>query len=360
MLEVGGITETVSVVSETSQLNTTDASVGNALSREQIRNLPVEAQNVVQLLSLQPGAVFIPTSNPATDDPRYGSVAGARADQQSVTLDGIDVNDPQIPTAYTSAVRMTQEALQEFRVSTSNYNADMGRSSGPQVSLVTRSGTNQFDGSAYWTFRRTATSSNEYFLELSQLAAGQESKAPKLDKDIFGGSFGGPIQQQPAVLLCQPREPERTERDAGDAQRAVELVPRRRADVSVRGRRRRAPAAACAASPNTHTVPAGWYGMTPAEIAAIDPLGIGPSQAALHVFPPVSRRRTIPAATAATSWTIASPRRSRTLLQVHQPRRLQGRREPQLLRPLRQAGRHHQHPPQFPDLDPRRQRLFNN
>ena len=114
-------------------------------------------------------------------------MGGARADQQSVTLDGIDVNDPQLATAYTSAIRMTQEALQEFRVSTSNYNAEMGRSSGPQVSLVTRSGTNQFDGSGYWNFRRTATSTNEYFLELSQTAAGQPSKAPKLDKDIFGG-----------------------------------------------------------------------------------------------------------------------------------------------------------------------------
>ena len=57
-LEVGGITETVSVVSQVSHLNTTDASVGNVLSREQIRSLPVEAQNVVHLLSLQPGAVF--------------------------------------------------------------------------------------------------------------------------------------------------------------------------------------------------------------------------------------------------------------------------------------------------------------
>ncbi len=67
-----------------------------------------------------------------------------------MTLDGIDVNDPQLQAAYTSAVRVTQEALQEFRVSTSNYGAEAGRSSGPQVSLVTRSGTNQFNGSGYW------------------------------------------------------------------------------------------------------------------------------------------------------------------------------------------------------------------
>ena len=107
VLELGGVAETVEVVSETTHLNTTDASLGNPISREQIRNLPVEAQNVVHLLSLQPGAVFVPVQNAQTVDPRYGAVAGARADQQNVTLDGVDVNDAQLQTAYTSAIRMT-------------------------------------------------------------------------------------------------------------------------------------------------------------------------------------------------------------------------------------------------------------
>src|SRR3990170_5446307 len=134
------------------------------MNQQTIDRLPVEARNAVHLLSLQPGATFIPTTNANTVDPRYGSVAGARADQQNVTLDGVDVNDPQLQAAYTSAVRMTQEALQEFRVSTSNYGAESGRSSGAQVSLVTKSGTNQYTGSAYWYLRRTDTSTNEYFL----------------------------------------------------------------------------------------------------------------------------------------------------------------------------------------------------
>src|SRR5687768_288306 len=282
-LEVGGVAETVSVVSETTHLNTTDASVGNVMSREQIRSLPVEAQNVVHLLSLQPGAIFIPTSNPATVDPRYGSVAGARADQQSVTLDGIDVNDPQNQTAYTSAIRMTQEALQEFRVSTSNYNAEMGRSSGPQVSLVTRSGTNQFDGSAYWNFRRTATSTNEYFLELSQKAAGQPSKAPKLDKDIFGGSFGGPLRRNRLFFfanleqLKEQSESPVTRNVPSNSMRDGVLIYQCAVAALCPGGSVRGVA-------NNHTIPAGWYGMTPAEIAAIDPLGIGPSRAALEYF----------------------------------------------------------------------------
>jgi hypothetical protein len=283
VLELGTVAETVEVVSAAAHINTTDASLGNSISREQIRNLPVEAQNVVHLLSLQPGAVFVPVQNAATVDPRYGAVAGARADQQNVTLDGVDVNDAQLQTAYTSALRMTQEALQEFRVSTSNYNADSGRSSGPQVSLVTRSGTNQFDGSGYWTFRRTATSSNEYFLKLSQVLAGRESVPPKLDKDIYGGSFGGPIRRNRLFFFGNlERLKEQSETPV------VRSVPSNSFRDGVL-MYQCAVAALCPGGPvrgfaNTHTVPSGWYGMTPAEIQGIDVLGIGPSRAASQYF----------------------------------------------------------------------------
>jgi hypothetical protein len=282
-LELGGVTETVQVTSEVPIVNTTDASLGNALSPQQIRSLPVEAQNVVHLLSLQPGAVFIPVTNPATADPRYGSVAGARADQQNVTLDGIDVNDPQNQTAYTSAVRMTQESLQEFRVSTATYNADMGRSSGPQVTLVTRSGGNTFDGSAYWTFRRTATSSNEYFLKLAQLGSGRESEPPKLDKDIFGGSFGGPIRRNRLFFFGNFER--LNEQSESPVVRAVPSNSFRDGVLLYRC----AVAALCPGGSvqgfsRSHAVPSGWYGMSPSEIAAIDPLGIGPSRAASTYF----------------------------------------------------------------------------
>lgn len=284
VLELGGLTETVQVVSETTTLNTTDASLGNALSREQIQALPVEAQNVVHLLSLQPGAVFIPVNiNSDPEDSRYGSVSGARADQQNVTLDGIDVNDPQNQTAYTSAVRVTQEALQEFRVSTSTYSADMGRSSGPQVSLVTRSGGNQFDGSAYWTFRRTATSSNEYFLKLAQLGSGKPSEPPKLDKDIFGGSFGGPIRRNRLFFFANFER--LREQSETPVTRGVPSDSFRDGVLKYRC----AVAAACPGGSvqgltRSHSVPSGWFGMTPAQLAALDPLGIGPNRAALSYF----------------------------------------------------------------------------
>jgi hypothetical protein len=282
-LALGGLAESITVTEATPIINTTDASVGATMSRETIERLPVEARNVVHLLSLQPGAVFIPSTNPNTVDPRYGSVAGARADQQNVTLDGVDVNDPQLQSAYTSAVRMTQEALQEFRVSTSNYGAEAGRSSGPQVSLVTRSGTNRYDGSAYWFLRRTDTSSNEYFLKLSQVLAKEESKAPKLDKDTWGGSLGGPIRRN-RMFFFGNFEGLR-EKSESPVVRAVPSDSFRDGILMYQC----AVASACPGGSvqglrGSHQVPAGWYGLSPAEIAALDPLGIGPSVAASQYF----------------------------------------------------------------------------
>ena len=125
-LSVGGVEESVQVLAEAPAINTTDASLGNVIKEAQIMNLPLEARNPVGLLSLQTGVVYIPRSNPDTVDPRYGAVSGARADQSNVTLDGIDVNDGQNQSAFTSVLRLTLDSVQEFRVTTSSYGADGG------------------------------------------------------------------------------------------------------------------------------------------------------------------------------------------------------------------------------------------
>jgi len=281
-LEVGALAEQVVVQGESKLINTSGASLGNTISREQIRALPIEARNVVHLLSLQPGAVFIPVPNFDTlsrrDDPRYGSVSGSRADQQTVTLDGVDVNDSQMQTGYTSAVRVTPDALQEFRVSTSNYGAEFGRSSGAQVSLVTRSGGNDYTGSAYYFARRTATSSNEYFLKLSQVLANQPSEPPKLDKNIFGGAIGGPIRRNKLFFFGNfegLRENSETP--------IVRNVPSSSFRDGVLMYRCFTPAECPGGSvqgfASSHPVAAGWYGLSPSQLAALDPLGIGPSRA---------------------------------------------------------------------------------
>lgn len=183
-LEIGAVSETVNVTSGAdAPLNTTDASIGNAFGNRTIQQLPLNARNVVGLLSLQPGVT------------RSGYVNGGRADQANVTLDGVDVNEQQrgldvvSDEAFASVLRSTQDSLQEFRVTTTNPNADAGRSSGAQVSLVTRSGSNDYHGSLFYYHRNTATTANDFFNN----AAGVER--PQLLRNIFGGALGGPIKK---------------------------------------------------------------------------------------------------------------------------------------------------------------------
>src|SRR5690606_14419318 len=219
------------------------------------------------LLSLQSGVVYIPRNNPETTfDPRFGSVSGARADQANVTLDGIDVNDNQNQTAFTSVLRTTLDSVQEFRVTTSSYGADSGRSSGPQVSLVTKSGTNNIAGSAYFATRDTRFSSNEYFLKLSQVAAGDPSEPPLLDKNIYGGAIGGPILKNKLFYFFNYERLD--EQRETPVERAVPSGSMRDGVLIYRC----ATGAACPGGSvqgftGTHAVPAGSYGMSPADIS---------------------------------------------------------------------------------------------
>jgi len=136
-------------------VNTQDATLGNNFDSRQLTDLPSEGRDPVSILSLQPGVVYIGNQVNRDDDSRSGSVNGARSDQTNVTLDGLDDNDQLNGYAFTGAMRATLDSLQEFRVTTSNYDAASGRSSGAQVNLVTKSGTNNFHGSVYEYHRPT-------------------------------------------------------------------------------------------------------------------------------------------------------------------------------------------------------------
>ena len=177
-------------------VNTVDATIGNAFNERQVSALPLEGRNVVELLSLQPGVTFLgKNTGNSDDDSRSGSVNGARGDQSNVTLDGVDVNDQDKGYAFTSVLRITQDSIQEFRVTTSNPNADGGRGSGAQVTLITKSGTNQFHGSAYEYNRNALFTANDWFNKQTQLASGEPNKQLPLIRNIFGASLGGPIRK---------------------------------------------------------------------------------------------------------------------------------------------------------------------
>jgi hypothetical protein len=217
-LKIGATNETVTVTGEAPAINSVDASIGNSFDEVQVKQLPLEGRNVPDLLSLQAGVAY--TGNRIGDkdqDTRNGAVNGARSDQSNVTLDGVDVNDQSNGYAFTSVLPVTQDSVEEFRVTTTNYGADQGQGSGAQVALVTKSGTNAFHGSAYEYLRNTVTSANDYLVKQSELNIGLPNKPLQLNRNIFGVSIGGPVRKDRLFFFVnyegtREREQQRAER----------------------------------------------------------------------------------------------------------------------------------------------------
>jgi len=194
-LAVQSSTVTVDVSASAQTLNTTDATLGNSADNVEIQALPSETRNVPDLLSLQPGVLYLQSPGFGAGDSRSGAVNGGRSDQSNVTLDGLDDNDQVGGFAFTGVLRSTQDSTEEFRVVTGGGNADAGRSSGAQISMVTKSGTNTFHGAAYEYNRPTITVANDWFNKNAQAQGNLPNIPGKEIRNIFGADFGGPIKK---------------------------------------------------------------------------------------------------------------------------------------------------------------------
>ena len=180
----------------------------------------MEGRNVPDLLSLQPGVLYLGRVINQNSDSRSGAVAGARSDQSNVTLDGLDNNDQTNGYAFTGVLRSTLDSTKEFRVTTTNANADAGRSSGAQVSLVTKSGTNQFRGSLYEYNRNTLAVANNWFNKQAEIREGLPNVPGKLIRNTFGGTIGGPIRKDQLFVFFN-YEGQRT----AENQQITQVVP---------------------------------------------------------------------------------------------------------------------------------------
>lgn len=189
----------IDVSAETESINTTDATIGNAINNQTIMQLPSDARNPQTLLALQPGVLYI--GNTTSADSRNGVVSGARPDQTNITLDGLDNNNQISPAAFTGVLRTTLDATEEFRVTTSNANADTGRSSGGQINLVTRSGTNSIHGALYEYNRSNIFEANDWFIKQGQLSSGLPNTPPKLIRNTYGARVGGPLKKDKVFLF---------------------------------------------------------------------------------------------------------------------------------------------------------------
>ena len=154
-----------------------DSSVGNTIERQRLLLLPNLTRDASTLLAAAAG------------HDRNGFVTGARTDQSTYSVDGIDVSDNVIGTTFRTAVPTPAESIEEFRMTVANPNATFGRSSGAQVSYVTKRGTNSFDGSVYTYLQDETWNATPW--DTNRL----NQPKPPLEDNRFGGSFGGPLIQ---------------------------------------------------------------------------------------------------------------------------------------------------------------------
>jgi outer membrane receptor protein involved in Fe transport len=187
VLEVGSTAESLTVTGTVAQVETVTGTIREVVDEKRITELPLNGRNPVQLLLLVPGVVTGPASGSLS---RNNGVAvnGARATGTNYLLDGGDNNDPQ---EGVSAVTPNPDALEEFSVLTNNFSAEYGRNSGAVVNAVTKSGTNQFHGSAFEFLRNDALDARSFF---------GISKS-KLRRNQFGGTFGGPVVRNRAFVF---------------------------------------------------------------------------------------------------------------------------------------------------------------
>jgi hypothetical protein len=283
-LDIGSTAETVEVSAQAVTLNTSDASLGTAFSENQIKQLPIESRNVPDLLSLQAGVTYTGNRSDINKDidSRNGAVNGAHSDQSNITLDGVDVNDETRGYAFTSVLPVSLDSVQEFRVTTSNYNADSGRSSGAQVSLVTKSGTNDFHGSLYEYHRNTITSANDYFVKQAELQSGDANEAPKLIRNIFGASVGGPIWKNRLFFFANFEGYRQAEQNS-----VVRIVPSAAMRDGIMQYQCDDPTACPGGtvqglSGATYNVAPGNQGISPTQLQALDPLHLGANPVVLN------------------------------------------------------------------------------
>ena len=193
-LEPGDIAESVTVQASAELVQTaTSGNFGNTVEERPLEALPIvgnRGRNPLTFILFQPGVVEGANTGGGIH------VHGARDRAFNFTLDGIDANDTTAGGSNFTPIRTNPDALTQFQVITSNFNADNGRSSGAQVNLVTRSGTNEFHGNVFEFYQTPRFHANEYVNTINtRLVNGQRvpTDRPQFVQHVFGGSLGGPV-----------------------------------------------------------------------------------------------------------------------------------------------------------------------
>jgi hypothetical protein len=187
-LAIGGLSDTVQVTAEAPLLQTDSSTVSTLVTQNEVQDLPVNGRNFIRLVQLIPGAnegaANALSSGNRPDDRRQTSaisINGASDNQNNLLIDGMDNNERAIGTI---GVKPSMDAIAEVRVQTNMYPAEVGRTAGGVVNLLTKSGTNAFHGSAFGFLRDDRFDSRDYFAK----------QDPILKQKQFGATLGGPVR----------------------------------------------------------------------------------------------------------------------------------------------------------------------
>ena len=184
-MRVGGVQESITVSADAPVVETTRSSMASTVNETMIENLPVNGRNFLDFAVTTPGV---------SKDSRFGDIsfAGLRGTLNSLVVDGADNNNTFFGqslgrTGDRSSYQFSQDAVKEFQINSNAYSAEYGRAGGAVINVVTKSGTNEFDGSAFFFYRDKALRSKDYIEELNNRAKGP------YQFDQYGTSVGGPI-----------------------------------------------------------------------------------------------------------------------------------------------------------------------
>ena len=222
VLEVGAITDAVTVNAEASVLQTENAVVGQVIDNRYTTQIPLNGRDFSQLLLLSPGTTTRPggfdlSVGSATGSSGSGIAIGGRDSQNNFTLDGASNNARQFGNI---AMRPSIDAIQEFKVQTNSYTADLGQAAFGQVSLITKSGTNSLHGSLFEFWRNNVFDARNTFLP----------KPSRLNRNQFGGAAGGPIWHNKSFFFVNYEQ--HTERRGVESFRSVPVQAWRDGDFS--------------------------------------------------------------------------------------------------------------------------------
>jgi len=205
-LEIGTLAETVTVEGgATEALQTESSTLGTTVTNSTIEALPLSSRNYTQILSLSSGTTAsVNNASIMGRGTNNMSVNGNSAGSNNFQMDGVGVNNilaygpaagPIDANIFTGIGIPSPDAIAEFKVQTSTYDASYGRNPGGNVNVVTKSGTNSFHGSAFEYFRNSFLNANDFFRKQIQASNGEPNHPQALNQNQFGGTIGGPIKR---------------------------------------------------------------------------------------------------------------------------------------------------------------------